>query len=222
MATRARGFDFDLARRHLARHCGSLGRWMRRIGPLERDFSKPFVPVDALARAILYQQLSGAAAATIVGRVERAIGRRRIDAAGLATLDDDALRACGVSRNKIAALRDLAAKAQLGVVPGTRALAAMDDEQIVEQLTSVRGIGRWTVEMMLMARLGRPDVLPIDDLGIRKGAQIVLDLPQMPAPKALQEIGERWAPYRTLASFYLWQVVTAAQPPRTAPKRSLE
>lgn len=212
-----RGFDFSAAQTHLAKRDRRLATWMRRIGPIERDFSKPFDPVDALANAILYQQLSGKAAATIVSRVVALMPRKRIDADGIAAQSDEALRGAGVSRNKIAALRDLAAKAQQGIVPNARGLARMADEDAIAHLTQVRGIGRWTVEMLLMARLGRPDILPVDDLGIRKGAQVVHGWEEPPKPKALAEFGERWGPYRTLASFYLWRIAEAAQ--QAAPVR---
>ena len=213
-----RGYDVAAATTHLQRD-RALGAWMRRIGALERDFSQAFDPMDALARAILYQQLSGKAASTIVGRVEVAIASRRINAKALLRVDDTTLRGCGVSFNKIAALRDLAAKSQAGIVPTAAKLSRMPDADIVDHLTQVRGIGRWTVEMMLMARLGRPDVLPIHDLGIRKGAQIVRKLEEMPAPLALEELGERWRPFRTLASFYLWQIVEADAAKKTKPVR---
>ena len=204
----ARGFDTEAAYAHLAKRDRKLGTWMKRIGPLDPDprWRKPFDPVDALARAILYQQLSGKAAATIVGRVEAAIGSERFHCDTLARCDDATLRACGVSGNKLLALRDLALRESRGESPDLRRMSTMDDAAIVAALVPVRGIGRWTVEMMLMFRLGRPDVLPIDDLGIRKGAQRVDKTDEMPTPKALAERGERWGPYRTYASFYLWRI----------------
>ncbi|HLI17932.1 MAG TPA: DNA-3-methyladenine glycosylase 2 family protein [Rhodanobacteraceae bacterium] len=214
-----RGFDIDAATAHLARRDRKLGRWMRRIGPLEHDFDARFHPVDALARSILYQQLSGKAAATITARVRQRMPRGgRITARGIDAVDDAGLRAAGVSRNKIAALRDLAAKFHAGIVPTSAQLDRMSDQDLIDHLTQVRGIGRWTVEMLLMFRLGRPDVLPVDDLGVRKGAQIVHGFDALPAPLALREFGERWGPYRTLASFYLWKVVEAANPPKPGAK----
>ncbi|MGH8191632.1 MAG: DNA-3-methyladenine glycosylase family protein [Rhodanobacteraceae bacterium] len=214
-----RGFDAEVAAAHLARRDRRLATWMRRIGPIERDFAQRFDPVDALAHSILYQQLSGKAAATIAGRVEALMPRgRRISALGLDTVDDMALRVAGVSRNKLSALRDLAAKSHAGIVPTPARLARMPDQDLIEHLVQVRGIGRWTVEILLMFRLGRPDVLPIHDLGVRKGAQIVHRLDALPAPLALQELGERWGPYRTLASFYLWKVVGFANPPKPGAK----
>lgn len=216
-----RGFDHAAAIAHLTRRDRKLAAWMKRIGPLEHDFSVRFQPVDALARAILYQQLSGKAAATIVGRVEKVMPRgKKISVVGIESTSDEALRAAGVSRNKVAALRDLAAKARAGVVPTPARLACMQDQELIDHLIQVRGIGRWTVEMMLMFRLGRADVLPVHDLGIRKGAQIVHGMEELPKPLALQEFGERWAPYRTLASFYLWKICEAANPPKTLVKRS--
>lgn len=210
-----RGFDYAAAVAHLHKRDRKLGAWMKKIGPLERDFSARFEPVDALARSILYQQLSGKAAATIVGRVEKLMPcGKKISAAGIESSSDEALRAAGVSRNKIAALRDLAAKARAGVVPTPAQLARMQDQELIDHLVQVRGIGRWTVEMMLMFRLGRADVLPVHDLGIRKGVQIVHRMEEMPKPLALEQFGERWAPYRTLASFYLWKICEAANPPK--------
>src|SRR6185437_1856188 len=211
----ARGFDYASAVAHLRKRDKKLAAWMKKIGPLERDFSVRFDPVDALARAILYQQLSGKAAATIVGRVEKLMPRgKKITVAGIEAASDEALRAAGVSRNKVAALRDLAAKARLGIVPTPAQLARMNDQELIDHLIQVRGIGRWTVEMMLMFRLGRADVLPVHDLGIRKGAQIVHRMSELPKPLALEEFGAIWAPYRTLASFYLWKICEAANPSR--------
>ena len=208
----ARGFDLDLAAAHLSRRDRKLGRWIERIGPLpQAGWRKPFDTVDVLARAILYQQLSGKAAATIVGRVERASGSRRLTPSAIDALDDERLRACGVSGNKARALRDLAARAGQGEVPTQKELAFLHHDEIIERLTAVRGIGRWTVEMLLMFRLGRPDLLPVDDLGVRKGAQLLDRLEEMPRPKELAARGERWGPYRTLAGLYLWRICDAVQ-----------
>lgn len=210
-----RGFDLDAATAHLRKHDRRFGRWIDRIGPLDvaGRWRRPFDPTDALARAILYQQLSGKAAATIVGRVEAAIGSKKLHADTLSRIDDVALRACGVSGNKAMALRDLAARDARGEVPSLREMATMADADIIERLVAIRGIGRWTVEMMLMFQLGRPDVLPVDDLGVRKGAQRLDRDEEPPKPRALAERGEAWAPYRTLAALYLWRIADATQPP---------
>ena len=222
MTRQARGFDTDAAFAHLCKRDRKLGAWMRKLGPIPADprWRKPFDPVDALARAILYQQLSGKAAATIVGRVETAIASDRFHCDTLARIDDPALRGCGVSGNKLLALRDLARREEAGEIPSLRRMTGMDDDAIVAALVPVRGIGRWTVEMMLMFRLGRPDVLPIDDLGIRKGAQVVDKAGAMLAPKALAERGECWGPYRSYASFYLWRIADAASNAKQAVARS--
>lgn len=204
----ARGFDLVAARKALMRKDPQFGVWIKRVGSIEVDWKKNFEPVDALARSILYQQLSGKAAATIVGRVEKLLKQGPVFCADdIDQLSVEALRSCGVSNNKAMALKDLAAKALSGVIPAAHDLDRLSNDSLITRFSSVRGIGRWTVEMMLMFRLGRPDVLPIDDLGIRKGAQKVLGLKDMPKPKELQALGVRWAPYRTLASLYLWRCV---------------
>lgn len=224
MTRHTRGFDTEAAHAHLTKRDRKLAKWMDKVGPLPADprWRKPFDPVDALARAILYQQLSGKAAATIVGRVETAIGSDRFHCDTLARIDDPGLRACGVSGNKTLALRDLAAREARGEIPTLRQMAGLDNDAIIAALVPIRGIGRWTVEMMLMFRLGRPDVLPVDDLGIRKGAQLVDRLEAMPAPKALLERGERWGPYRTYASLYLWRIADLASAKATPTPRSQE
>ena len=222
MPRHSRGFDTGAAHAHLAARDRKLGSWMRRIGVIDADprWRKSFDPVDALARAILYQQLSGKAAATIVGRVEAAIESDRFHCDTLGRCDDATLRACGVSGNKLLALRDLAMRESAGEIPTLRRMATMDNDAIIAALVPVRGIGRWTVEMMLMFRLGRPDVLPVDDLGIRKGTQIVDKLDAMPTPKQLAQRGERWGPYRSYASFYLWRIADSAAEAKAPTKRS--
>lgn len=222
MPRHVRGFDTVAAWEHLARRDRKLGTWMKRIGVIEAEpgWSRTFDPVDALARAILFQQLSGKAAATIVGRVEAAIGSTWLHFDTLGRVDDLILRSCGVSGNKTLALRDLAAREQRGEIPTLRQMATMHHDDIVAALVPVRGIGRWTVEMMLMFRLGRPDILPVDDLGIRKGAQLVDRLALMPTPKALAERGERWGPYRTYASLYLWRIADFDSKAATPTNRS--
>ncbi len=222
MSRHRRGFDTVEAYDYLAKRDRKLGAWMKRIGAIAPDsrWRKPFDPVDALARAILYQQLSGKAAATIVARVETAIASDRFHCDTLARCDDETIRACGVSGNKLLALRDLALRESQGEIPDLKRMSTMDNDAIVAALVPVRGIGRWTVEMMLMFRLGRPDVLPIDDLGIRKGAQAVDKGGEMLAPKALAERGERWGPYRTYASLYLWRIADFGAQAKTPTKRS--
>ena len=217
-----RGFDVQEAHDWLSRRDRRLGTWMKRLGPVEAPpgWARSFDPVDALARAILFQQLSGKAASTIVGRVEAAIGSTRLHADTLARIDDPGLRTCGVSGNKALALRDLARREAAGEIPDLRRMSVMPHDAIIDALVPIRGIGRWTVEMMLMFRLGRPDVLPIDDLGIRKGAQRVDRLDAMPTPKELAARGERWGPYRSYASFYLWRIADLGAAAKTPTRRS--
>ena len=208
MPRHKRGFDAAAGRRALVKADPAFRPWMRKLGVLDYSsgWGKPFDVADALARAILYQQLSGKAAATIVGRVEQAMSEPRFHHRTLAQLSDAQLRACGVSGNKTLALRDLARRERAGEIPDARSLQYLDNEAIIAALVPTRGIGRWTVEMMLMFRLGRPDVLPVDDLGVRQGAMLLAGLSEMPSPKVLAQRGEVWAPFRTLASFYLWRI----------------
>lgn len=214
-----RGFDVVEASAHLGRRDRKLGRWITRIGELDTSgWRKPFDTVDSLARSILYQQLSGKAAATIVGRLETAVASKKLTPVALARIDDAAMRACGVSGNKALALRDLSLRAERGEIPSSRELLSLHHDEIIERLVAVRGIGRWTVEMMLMFRLGRPDILPVDDLGVRKGAQLLDKLDAMPKPRELAARGEAWGPYRTLAGLYLWRIADAAAPEKPKPK----
>jgi len=224
MPRHGRGYDTLEAEAWLARRDRRLGTWMRRLGPIGPDprWRRSFDPVDALARAILYQQLSGKAAATIVSRVEAAIGDTRLHGDTLSRIDDPTLRACGVSGNKALALRDLAAREARGEIPDLRRMSVMDADAIVAALVPVRGIGRWTVEMMLMFRLGRPDILPVDDLGIRKGAQVLDRAEVMPAPRGLAARGERWGPFRTHAGLYLWRIADSGSTSKEPTKRSQE
>ena len=165
-------------------------------------------PFDALAESIAYQQLSGKAAATIFGRVRALYPKRKwLDPEQLLATPDQALRAAGLSRAKTAALRDLAAKTIDGTVPTGRALIRMSDDEIITRLTAVRGIGRWTVEMLLLFDLGRPDVWPVDDYGVRKGFAKTFGRRKLPTPKQLMKLGEKWRPYRSVAAWYFWRAL---------------
>jgi len=165
-------------------------------------------PFEALAESIAYQQLNGKAAASIWNRV-RALypKRKRLDPAKVLATPDETLRAAGLSRAKIAAIKDLAAKTLDGTVPSSRALLRMSDDEIVARLTTVRGIGRWTVEMLLLFDLGRPDVWPVDDYGVRKGFAKTFGKRKLPTPKQLMKHGEKWRPYRSVAAWYFWRAV---------------
>lgn len=165
-------------------------------------------PFDALAESIAYQQLSGKAAATIFGRVRALFPKRKwLDPEQLLATPDDKLRGAGLSRAKTAALKDLAAKTIDRTVPSGRALLRMSDDEIIARLTQVRGIGRWTVEMLLLFDLGRPDVWPVDDYGVRKGFARTFGRRKLPPPKQLMKIGEKWRPYRSVAAWYFWRAL---------------
>jgi DNA-3-methyladenine glycosylase II len=165
-------------------------------------------PFDALAESIAYQQLSGKAAATIWGRVRALYPRRKyLDPKLVLETLDGRFRRAGLSRNKIAALKDLAAKTLDGTVPSARGLAGMTDDEIIARLITIRGIGRWTVEMLLLFDLGRPDVWPVHDYGVRKGFAKTFDRRKLPTPKQLMKFGERWRPYRSVAAWYFWRAL---------------
>ena len=165
-------------------------------------------PFDALAESIAYQQLSGKAAATIFGRVRALYPKRKwLDPEQLLATPDETLRAAGLSRAKTAALKDLAAKTIDGTVPAGRALIRMTDDEIITRLTAVRGIGRWTVEMLLLFDLVRPDVWPVDDFCVRKGFAKTFGRRKLPTPKQLMKLGEKWRPYRSVAAWYFWRAL---------------
>ena len=201
-------FDTKKAVRHLSKADDRLAELIKVVGPFSAELRSMSSPFEALARNIVYQQLNGTAAATIHSRVLALFGgKSRMRPQDILEASDEALRSAGLSRNKAEALRDLAAKTLDGTVPTLARLRRMSDEEIIERLTAVRGIGRWTVEMLLMFRLGRPDVLPVGDYGVRKGFSLVYQPDELPTPKQLAEYGERWRPYRTVASWYMWRAV---------------
>ena len=182
-----------------------LGRLIDTVGPMTLRVEPTQSLFAALARSIVYQQLSGRAAATIHSRVLALFPRRRIGPAALLALTTEQLRAAGLSAAKTAALQDLAIKTLDGTVPTLGRVRRMPDEEIIERLVQVRGVGRWTVEMLLIFRLGRPDVLPVTDLGVRKGFAAVLKLDELPDAETMTRRAERWRPWRSVASWYLWR-----------------
>lgn len=201
----------DAVLEHLGRSDPVLRRLIRRVGPCRWTPDPRRSPFQSLVQAVANQQLNGKAAATILGRFRALFpGRRFPRPADLGAVTDAQLRACGFSGAKIASIRDIAARALDGTIPTSRAIARMPDEEIVERLTEVRGVGRWTVEMLLMFQLGRPDVLPADDFGVRNGFRLAYGLDEMPKPKAVLEHGDRWRPHRSTASWYLWRAVDLA------------
>ena len=195
---------------HLKRVDPVLGDVIDRVGP----YAIPRRPerFQALVRAIIFQQLAGRAAQTIYERFVKAVGGKRFPTPALVlAASDETLRAAGLSRGKMAYIRDLAGHVRDRTLNFHR-FSGMDDDAIVADLTRVRGIGRWTAEMFLMFNLHRPDVFPVDDLGVRTAVARLYALNQPPPPKELREFGERWRPYRTVAAWYLWQSMTLVAP----------
>ncbi len=183
--------------------------WMliQRVGPCTLK-PKKRTPFEALVRSVIFQQLNGTAAQTILNRVKALYpGRRFPRPQDLLNTSDERFRSAGLSRNKTAALRDIATKALTGVIPSPRAIAVMSNEEIIERLTTMRGVGPWTVEMFLIFTLGRADVLPVTDYGVRKGFAQTYRWPELPKPAELLEFGQRWRPYRTTASWYFWRAL---------------
>jgi DNA-3-methyladenine glycosylase II len=193
---------------HLSHIDPVMGALITAVGPYRPVLQEECAPFQVLARAIAHQQLHATAARSILARFVSSCGSGSFPAPRTVLATKDAqLRAVGFSFAKIAALKDLAAKTLEGVVPERRELEGLEDLEIIERLTQVRGIGRWTVEMMLMFHLGRPDVLPTDDFGVRTGFRLAYALRTMPAPRALAAYGERWGPFRSTAAWYLWRAV---------------
>jgi DNA-3-methyladenine glycosylase II len=196
-----------LAEKKLSSTDPALGRVIARVGKAELEPTPGFDPFNALVRSICHQQLHGRAAETIHGRVRTRFGDgEHADVKKLFRARMDSMRACGLSMAKALAIKDLAAKCLDGTVPDGATLHELDDDAIVERVTQVRGIGRWTVEMMLIFRMGRLDVLPIDDFGVRKGFTMLRKLKTPITPKELLPHGEAWRPFRSVASWYLWRV----------------
>jgi methylated-DNA-[protein]-cysteine S-methyltransferase len=206
-------YDGKAAVAHLRSVDAKLGHVIDLAGPLRLQIDGLQSPFAALAESIVYQQLTGKAAATIHGRLVGLVKpRRKLRPHDLLALSVERLRSAGLSRAKVAALQDLAAKTIDGTVPPMKRLQSMSDEEIIERLTSIRGIGRWTVEMLLIFRLGRPDVLPVTDLGVQKGFKIAMGKRKLPTPKQLAAYGRRWSPYRSVAAWYLWRTLDQPKP----------
>jgi 3-methyladenine DNA glycosylase/8-oxoguanine DNA glycosylase len=225
------GFDPGVAMAHLRAADPVMARLLDTVGPFGMRLTRTPSLFVALAESIVYQQLNGKAAATIYARVCALFpgAEEGPTAEQILGATDEQLRGAGLSGSKTLSMKDLARHARDGAIPTLAEVHRMGDEEIVERLTKVRGIGRWTVEMLLIFRLGRPDILPVDDFGVRKGFGFVLGKNEMPDRKALAAYGERWRPYRSVASWYLWRaaalaprtlgVATKAAPKRATPKK---
>ncbi len=204
-------FDLAEATKHLAERDECLKHLIEETIPFQIDVTDAQSPYEVLLESIAYQSISGKAAATIFGRI-KALGSngRPPSPEQMLKLRKPALRKAGLSGAKVLAMKDVARKTLAGVVPTLEQALTMSDEELVERLVSVRGIGAWTVEMFLIFRLGRPDVLPIHDLGVKKGWAVAYGKKRMPNPKELLAFGERWRPYRTVASWYMWRAFERA------------
>jgi DNA-3-methyladenine glycosylase II len=196
---------------HLSRD-SRFAALISRVGRPRLDIQRQRSPYEALIRAIAHQQLHGRAAEAILARFSALFpGDAFPDPAAVMATADTALRGCGFSGGKILAIRDICAKALDGTVPTRRQSHRLTDEALIERLTPIRGVGRWTVEMLLIFTLGRPDVLPVDDFGVREGYRVLYELDAQPKPKLLGEIGVAWAPHRSLATWYLYRAAEEAK-----------
>src|SRR2546422_9338757 len=191
---------------HLSQSDKVLARLIRRVGPCRLEARRSASPFQTLVQSVAHQQLNGTAAKTILKRVIAIYPGRKFPAPeDLLATPDERLRGAGLSRAKVAAIKDIATKTLEGVVPASRAFATLSNEEIHERLTAIRGVGPWTVEMLLIFTLGRPDVLPATDYGVRKGFAATYKLRELPSPKEVLAFGERWKPHRSAAAWYLWR-----------------
>ena len=200
------------ALKHLAAVDPVMRRLIRDIGPCRLEHEPWRPPFQSLVQAVAHQQLNGTAANTILTRFKKLFpGRKFPKPDDLAKVTDAQIRACGFSFAKIKAIRDIAAKTLDGTIPSSRQIAKLSDEEIIERLTEARGVGRWTVEMLLIFQLGRENVLPVDDFGVRMGFRVAYKKRELPKPKALLKFGERWRPHSTTAAWYLWRAADAVK-----------
>jgi DNA-3-methyladenine glycosylase II len=200
------------AHKHLSKSDPVMRRLIREHGKCDLKPETRRSPFQSLVQAVAHQQLNGTAANTILTRFKKLFpGRSFPKPKDLAKVTDKQIRACGFSFSKIAAIRDIAAKALDGTIPSSRQIEKLSDDEIITRLTEARGVGRWTVEMLLIFQLGRKDVLPVGDFGVRSGFRIAYKRREMPEPKALLAFGERWRPHATTAAWYLWCAADAAK-----------
>jgi DNA-3-methyladenine glycosylase II len=208
-------FDTDKAACSLSRRDPVLRRLIKRVGPCTLSPAWEREPYEALVRAIAYQQLHGTAAAKILGRFIALVPDDVFPSpASVLRLSEESMRAAGLSGNKILAIKDIARHADDGKLPDRSGAVALSDDELIARLVAIRGVGRWTVEMMLISTLGRLDVLPVDDYGVRMGYKIAAKLEDAPKPKQLAEIGRAWSPYRSVAAWYFWRAVDLAKVPK--------
>jgi DNA-3-methyladenine glycosylase II len=202
----------NAAARHLRRVDPHLGRIIQKVGDCPLAPQRGVLPWQALTRSVAFQQLNGTAAETIFRRFLALFPETKFPTPEqVVTAPEAQMRQAGLSRAKTAAIKDIAAKTIAGIVPDRRTIARWSDAEVIERLTVIRGVGPWTVEMLLMFTLGRPDVLPTTDYGVRNGFALVYDREELPAPREVLEHGERWRPFRSAAAWYLWRAVDLAK-----------
>lgn len=201
------------ALRHLAKADKKLGAFIKKHGAIKREKPEFTEPYEALISAVAHQQLHGKAAITILNRLRALSGGNIPAPAALLALPDETIRACGFSGNKMRALQDIAARAADGTIPSAARAKRLSDEELIKRLTIIRGVGQWTVEMLLIFTLRRADIFPVDDFGVREGYRVLHRLEAQPKPKPFAEIGMIYAPYRSLAALYFWRAADAAKSP---------
>jgi DNA-3-methyladenine glycosylase II len=200
------------ALKHLSAVDPVMRKLIREVGACELEPETSRSPFQSLVQAVAHQQLNGTAANTILTRFKKLFpGRKFPKPQDLAKVTDEQIRACGFSFAKIAAIRDIAAKTLDGTIPSSRQIEKLTNDEIIERLTEARGVGRWTVEMLLIFQLGRTDVLPVDDFGVRNGFRLAYKKRAMPKPKVLEAFGKKWQPHRTTAAWYLWRAADLAK-----------
>ncbi len=200
------------ALKHLSAADPAMKNLIAEHGPCKLEHEPWRSPFQSLVQAVAHQQLNGTAANTILTRFKKLFPKRRFPKPeDLASVTDEQIRACGFSFAKIAAIRDIAAKTLDGTIPSSRQIEKLTDEEIIERLTAARGVGRWTVEMLLIFQLGRENVLPADDFGVRSGFRVAYKKREMPKPRDLLKFGARWRPHATTAAWYLWRAADAAK-----------
>lgn len=192
-----------------------MAQLIAEVGPLKFR-ARRRSPFESLTQAIVYQQLSGKAADTIFGRFKALFGSDAFPAPHeVVRMSPEQLRSAGLSRAKAGYILDIAHKTRAGLVPSLDECDSLKDEELIERLTEIKGVGRWTAEMLLIFNLGRPDVLPVLDLGVRRGYQVIFKKRKLPEPEKLKTLGAHWAPHRTTAALYLWQAANRAQEKRS-------
>jgi DNA-3-methyladenine glycosylase II len=206
------------ARNHLRRCDERLRDWIDRIGALQLPSPEAREPYVALLESIVHQQLAGAAARAIWARVVGLFDGGVLCPRRLAEMPEEHLRSAGLSRSKALAMRDICVRVNAGKIPNAAQITQMSDAEIYAQLMEIRGVGSWTVDMLMLFTLCRPDVMPVTDYGVRKGFQVLYRKRKLPTPKQLAKFTEKWRPYRSVAALYLWRIADSAKKKKSLPK----